>query len=524
MESRVSLEFRHIPKGGKHHANSHIDNGGRPSLEQTPFVAISVLLLISSQRPIAVQHIKSNTERRMSATRNVVHSAITAIHDEVSTTRNKWMTLDAWKTIMYHYYDFDDEMGFSLATLTRAVKLFGAGVDFKVNAGNSTGVHLVRLKSFVKYDKNGKMSGAQRVRFLLLSDSKETEPKEAIDISGWKREYKNSKAVIDKTSTLFVGIQALPSFEDRAAVPGSLNGADLKISELRKLAKPTPRVVSPIQETVDANLAAPRTTAAAPTATKEDPPSQVDANVAARTAAAEDPPSQVDANVAARTAAAAAPPNQVDANVTAGRTVIPPSCWDSYQARKLFQPRPEESVEACLQRRVEVLNSVFNDWSNLDQVVEGYEETVSRLTESQKQKLVHKCVHLRTAYEKALLEMGSGLVTWTQCTESTLKETKQFGLTTFSRPRSVADMNQDFRNMEFFSVAHSINKGFQGSEPFQIFPEAKRMLSVSLRNTIVKLRGRGSNVAGALQRSSSGAHHSRIGARLMGSSNLSKYV
>jgi hypothetical protein len=211
----------------------------------------------------------------------------------------------------------------------------------------------------------------------------------------------------------------------------------------------------------DATIAAPRTAAAAPTAT-------------------EDPPSQVDANVAARAAAVAVPPSQLDANVTARSTVIPPSHWDSHQAKKLFQPRPEESVEACLQRRVEVLNSVFSNWrSNLDQVVEGYEETVSRLAESQKQKLVHKCVCSRMAYEKALFGMGSGLVAWTQCTESILKETKQFGLTTFSRPCSVADMNQDFRKMEFFSVAHSIkNKGFQGSELFQIFPEAKRMLSV----------------------------------------------
>jgi hypothetical protein len=200
-----------------------------------------------------------------------------------------------------------------------------------------------------------KISGAQRVRFLLLSDSKETEPKQPIGGSGWKRECKNSEAVIDKTSTL----QALPLFKDRAAVPGSLIGADLKMSELRKLAKPTPRVVSPIQETVDANL---------------------------------EPPSQ-----AARTAAAAAPPSQVDANVTAGGTVIPPSCWDSHQARKLFQPRPEESVKACLQRRVEVLNAVFNNWSNPDQVVEGHEETVSRLAESQKQNPMHKCACLRTA-------------------------------------------------------------------------------------------------------------------------------
>jgi hypothetical protein len=28
--------------------------------------------------------------------------------DEANTTSNKWLTLEAWKTIMYHYYDLDD--------------------------------------------------------------------------------------------------------------------------------------------------------------------------------------------------------------------------------------------------------------------------------------------------------------------------------------------------------------------------------------------------------------------------------
>jgi hypothetical protein len=60
---------------------------------------------------------------------------------------------------------------------------------------------------------------------------------------------------------------------------------------------------------VDANVAA-RANTAAPTAT-EDPPSQVDANIAARAnsaapTATEDPPSRVDANVAARATTAAA--------------------------------------------------------------------------------------------------------------------------------------------------------------------------------------------------------------------------
>jgi hypothetical protein len=72
--------------------------------------------------------------------------------------------------------------------------------------------------------------------------------------------------------------------------------------------------------------------------------------------------------------------------------------------------------------------------------------------------------------------MGGSAVSWLKCTESTLQETKQFGLTTFSRPRKVANMNQDFRHMEFFHVAHGISMGFQGSELFQIFPEARQIM------------------------------------------------
>jgi hypothetical protein len=117
------------------------------------------------------------------------------------------MTLDAWKTIMTHYFDLDDQLGCEINCLIRALKLFGTDVDSKVCQGNVTGVHL-RLKYFVEYDKNGKKSGTQKVRLLLLTHSKATEPKEPVDISGWKREYEISKAVIDKTSPLFVGIRA----------------------------------------------------------------------------------------------------------------------------------------------------------------------------------------------------------------------------------------------------------------------------------------------------------------------------
>ena len=237
----------------------------------------------------------------MSVTTKIVKSAIKAIQDEATTMRNKqattmrnkWLTLEAWKTIIYHYYDFDNELGFDINLLTRALKLFGSSIDSNVCLGNLTGVHL-RTQYFVKYATNGTKSGTDRVRCLLLTDAKSTEPKEPTDISGWNRELEKSKAVVNKTSPLFVGIRALPSFNDRAG--GALNATDLVISVLRN-----EMIVAPIQ-------------GAAATTT-----------------------------IAAAVAAAAT------------TTPIVAGYWASPQARHLFRPRPEESVEACLQRRVDLL-------------------------------------------------------------------------------------------------------------------------------------------------------------------------
>jgi hypothetical protein len=81
------------------------------------------------------------------------------------------------------------------------------------------------------------MLGTDRVRFLLLADSKERELNELADFSGWVRWQKKSHAVVDKTSPLFAGIRALPSFQDRSTTPDSLNNTDHKIAELQKKIK-----------------------------------------------------------------------------------------------------------------------------------------------------------------------------------------------------------------------------------------------------------------------------------------------
>ena len=80
---------------------------------------------------------------RKSITTQMVNSAITATHDEACTTTNKWLTLEAWKTIIYHFYDLDDELGFSMNTLTTAVKLFDSIVDSKGSPSSHPSFHKV---------------------------------------------------------------------------------------------------------------------------------------------------------------------------------------------------------------------------------------------------------------------------------------------------------------------------------------------------------------------------------------------
>jgi hypothetical protein len=118
---------------------------------------LSRVLFASYQQPIAVQRFRSALESTMSVTAQMVNPAITAIHDKASTTRNKLLTLEAWTTVLYHCCNLEDQLGFSMSTLTRGVKLFGSIIDSKVSGGNSSGVHFC-IHHFNKCDKDGRPS------------------------------------------------------------------------------------------------------------------------------------------------------------------------------------------------------------------------------------------------------------------------------------------------------------------------------------------------------------------------------
>ena len=57
---------------------------------------------------------------------------------EEPTTRDKWLTVDAWKQLIYICYDFDSNIEFSVSDFNKTVNNVGA-IHSKVSTGNNTG-------------------------------------------------------------------------------------------------------------------------------------------------------------------------------------------------------------------------------------------------------------------------------------------------------------------------------------------------------------------------------------------------
>jgi hypothetical protein len=151
------------------------------------------------------------------------------------------------------------------------------------------------------------------------------------------------------------------------------------------------------------------------------------------------------------------------------------SFWDSAKARSLFQPRPEESVPVCLQRRIDLLNGVYNNWSRLQEVLDDGEATESELSSHQRQRLLHKCLFLGHAYELALFRMNKGS-NWANICEEATQDLNKIGIRTYTSSRVVQDMNRDFRKLELFQNPRRASKGIQDVALFAVFPEAHNML------------------------------------------------
>jgi hypothetical protein len=88
------------------------------------------------------------------------------VRTKQETTRDKWLTLAAWKSLLYSHYDFGSGLDFNIQQLQKGLALFGP-ISEKVSAGNDSGIHS-RYKHIGK-DKHTTLNSETARQYLLES-------------------------------------------------------------------------------------------------------------------------------------------------------------------------------------------------------------------------------------------------------------------------------------------------------------------------------------------------------------------
>ena len=73
----------------------------------------------------------------MVVARKIITLALMELGKEEPTTRDKWLTVDNWKKLIYICYDLDTSIDFTIREFSRALNLLGA-IRQKVSTGNNT--------------------------------------------------------------------------------------------------------------------------------------------------------------------------------------------------------------------------------------------------------------------------------------------------------------------------------------------------------------------------------------------------
>ena len=76
--------------------------------------------------------------------RKIISSALVELGKEEPTTRDKWLTVDAWKSLLYTCYDFDSTINFIISEFNRALHNMGA-IRLKVSQETTPDVNIVPL-------------------------------------------------------------------------------------------------------------------------------------------------------------------------------------------------------------------------------------------------------------------------------------------------------------------------------------------------------------------------------------------
>lgn len=170
------------------------------------------------------------------------------------------------------------------------------------------------------------------------------------------------------------------------------------------------------------------------------------------------------------------------------------SYFDSPEAHKLFRPKPTETVEQSLVRRINLLDDVLLDRSGGYKLViapcedrpgdGGDPDNIYNL--KQKEMIYTKCHYTRLSYATALEKMhGAIRWTWDDVTTQCIEELEKAGFGEIANGRTIQRWHQEFREHEWFRHTNLLLLTGQHSQPrtFQLFPSfGARLMSFATNN------------------------------------------
>jgi len=134
---------------------------------------------------------------------------------------------------------------------------------------------------------------------------------------------------------------------------------------------------------------------------------------------------------------------------------MPPGYFESHSARALFQPKPEETVLQCLQRRIDLLSTVIVDWPNgMPGILDGAHEAFDEMGDSSKCRVFNTALYLRNSYTAAVQVMGNGK-SWEYAVEQAIDSLSAIGVETYHRSETIKEFHRQFRKYELFEIKRS---------------------------------------------------------------------
>jgi hypothetical protein len=356
----------------------------------------------------------------MKASKKWLREAFTTLVDSEPATNGKWIDVQDWKLLLTHYFDFGDRIQIDIELLTKAIKSIDLdSVILNVTKGNNSGVHFVRRR----YNDIRRSDCIRPNASFFWAERKNRTLEPPLPFPNERKKWlallENSARHVAKITNSSLRTGIIPSFETRSIECISSHPIDKTIADHHRQNAPPPITNITLSTRTEDNI------------TSE-----------------------------------AIPPRAL---------TMPPGYFESHSARALFQPKPEETVLQCLQRRIDLLSTVIVDWPNgMPGILDGAHEAFDEMGDSSKCRVFNTALYLRNSYTAAVQVMGNGK-SWEYAVEQAIDSLSAIGVETYHRSETIKEFHRQFRKYELFEIKSS-TKSVTYVKSFAIFPEANNML------------------------------------------------